>query len=75
MTNSESDDQGDDDNTDHECAKRSYQREPSGLNENDAKLDAVIAAAEVISPPVWRFASSQTAGCWDGLLHLSPRLD
>ena len=34
-------------------AKPSCLREPSGLNKNDAKLQAVIAAAEVISPPVW----------------------
>ena len=34
-------------------AKPSCRRELSGLNKNDAKLHAVIAAAEVISPPVW----------------------
>ncbi len=29
---------------------------PSGLNKNDAKLLAVIMAAELIRPPVWPIA-------------------
>ncbi len=37
-------------------AKPSWRSEPSGLNRNDAKLHAVIAAAEVIRPPVWPIA-------------------
>ena len=37
-------------------AKPSWRSEPSGLNRNDAKLLAVIAAAEVIRPPVWPIA-------------------
>ena len=35
-------------------AKPSCRSELSGLNRNEAKLTAVIAAAEVIRPPVWR---------------------
>ena len=33
-------------------AKPSWRSELSGLNRNDAKLHAVIAAAELIRPPV-----------------------
>ena len=37
-------------------AKPSWRSEPSGLNRNEAKLLAVIIAAELIRPPVWPIA-------------------
>ena len=37
-------------------ANPSWRSEPSGLERNEAKLHAVIAAAEEIRPPVWPIA-------------------
>src|SRR5262249_26861305 len=37
-------------------AKPSWRIDPSGLVRNEAKLEAVMAAAELIRPPVWATA-------------------
>ncbi len=40
----------------HDQRNPSWRSEPNGLLRNEAKLHAVIAAAEVISPPVFAIA-------------------